>query len=267
MLQLIDGKAIANRIKDEIAQKIYNLKGPRPSLAIILVGERSDSELYVSLKEAEAKKVGVDTHLYKLEASSTEEEVLSVINFLNTDETVDAILIQLPLPKHLPTDKIIEAINPLKDVDGFHPRHPDYIVSPVLASVEACLDEIKFVTDEKKACIFYNSEIFGKTIREMLIRRKMEIVERNDSDKADLVISALGEPHKIKKEMIKKDAVLIDIGITKLENKVLGDVDQMDVEKKASFLTPVPGGIGPMTIAYLFYNVWQIFKQQNNIKE
>lgn len=265
MLQLIDGKAIAHRVKDEIAQKIYNLKGPRPNLAIILVGERSDSQLYVSLKEAEAKKVGVDTHLYKLAASSTAEEVLEVIEFLNNDKTVDAILIQLPLPKHLPTDKIIEAINPLKDVDGFHPHHPDYIVSPVLAAVKACLNEIKFVAENKKACIFYNSEIFGNTIREMLINRKMKIIERSESDQADLIISALGEPHKIKKEMIKKDAVLIDIGITKLGSKVLGDVDKDDVEGKASFLTPVPGGIGPITIAYLFYNVWQIFKEQNDI--
>jgi methylenetetrahydrofolate dehydrogenase (NADP+)/methenyltetrahydrofolate cyclohydrolase len=100
----------------------------------------------------------------------------------------------------------------------------------------------------------------------MLVKRKMEIVERNNSNQADLLISALGEPHKIKKEMIKKDAVLIDIGITKLGSKVLGDVDSKDVEEKASFLTPVPGGIGPMTIAYLFYNVWQIFKYKNNLE-
>ncbi|MCF7860480.1 bifunctional 5,10-methylenetetrahydrofolate dehydrogenase/5,10-methenyltetrahydrofolate cyclohydrolase [Patescibacteria group bacterium] len=266
MLKLIDGKAIANRIKDDIAQKIYNLQGQRPNLAIILVGERSDSQLYVSLKEAEAKKVGIDTHLYKLEAQVSSEEVLSVINFLNNDKTVDAILIQLPLPSHLPTDKIIEAISPAKDVDGFHPRHPDYIISPVLASISACLDEVNFIAENKKACIFYNSEIFGETIREMLVKRGMKIINRKDSVQADLLISALGEPHKIKKEMIKKEAVLIDIGITKLEDKVLGDVDQKDVEEKASFLTPVPGGIGPMTIAYLFYNVWQIFKQQNNLK-
>ncbi|MDD2681147.1 MAG: bifunctional 5,10-methylenetetrahydrofolate dehydrogenase/5,10-methenyltetrahydrofolate cyclohydrolase [Patescibacteria group bacterium] len=265
MLKLINGKAIADRIKDKVAQQINALKGPRPNLAIVLVGEREDSKLYVTLKEREAVGVGVDTHLYKLEASATEEEILSVINFLNDDEVVDAILIQLPLPGHLNTNKIIEAISPAKDVDGFHSLHPDFVVSPVLASVEACLDEIKFLADRKKACILYNSEIFGNTIREMLLKRGLEVVDRKRIEQADLVISALGEPHKIKKEMIKKDAVLIDIGITKLEGKVLGDVDFEDVKEKAAYLTPVPGGIGPMTIAYLFYNVWQIFKHKNKI--
>jgi methylenetetrahydrofolate dehydrogenase (NADP+)/methenyltetrahydrofolate cyclohydrolase len=265
MLKLIDGKAIADRIKDKVTQQIYALKGPRPNLAIILVGEREDSKLYVALKEKEAVKVGVDTHLYRLEASSIEKDILSIINFLNNDEVVDAVLIQLPLPDHLNTSKIIEAINPAKDVDGFHSAHPDFVVSPVLASVEACLDEIKFSTENKKACILYNSEIFGSTIREMLLKRGLEVIDREKMEQADLIVSALGEPHKIKKEMIKKEAVLIDIGITKVDGKVLGDVDFEDVKEKASYLTPVPGGIGPMTIAYLFYNVWQIFKHKNKI--
>jgi len=266
MLKLIDGKAIANRVKDDIVKQIYSLNGLRPNLAIIFVGEREDSKLYVSLKEKEAVKVGVDTHLYKLDASSTENDILDVINFLNNDETVDAILIQLPLPSHLNASKIIQAIKATKDADGFHPNHPDFVISPVLASVSACLDEINFVSDNnKKACVLYNSEIFGSTMCEMLKKRNFEIVDKANMSQADLLVTALGEPHKIKKDMIKSDAVLIDVGITKLNGRVLGDVDFEDVKNKASYLTPVPGGIGPMTIAYLFYNVWQIFKHKNKI--
>lgn len=265
MLKLIDGKTISKRIKDKVAQQIYDLHGARPNLAIILVGEREDSKLYVALKEKEAVKVGVDTHLYKLEASASESEILSVINFLNADDTVDAILIQLPLPKNLNTNKITESINPDKDVDGFHSAHPAFIVSPVVSSVEACLDEIKFLADKKSVCVLYNSEIFGDTLKDMLLKKGLEIVDREKIKEADLIVTALGEPHKIKGEMIKKNAVLIDIGITKVDGKVLGDVDFEDVKEKASYLTPVPGGIGPMTIAYLFYNVWQIFKYKNKI--
>ena len=145
MIKKIDGKKISERIKDEIAEEIYHFKGLRPNLAIILVGERPDSKLYVSLKEREAKKVGIDTHIYRLDADVPEEELISVVSFLNKDETIDGILIQLPLPEKFNTDKIIEILDPEKDVDGFHSAHPNYILSPVLASIKACLEEIKFI--------------------------------------------------------------------------------------------------------------------------
>lgn len=261
MVKNIDGHAIAERVKDEITKEIYEFDGPRPNLAIILVGEREDSKLYVSLKEREGKKIGVDTHLYKLEADVPEKEILDIINFLNVDPLVDGILIQLPLPAKFDTDKIVTAINPDKDVDGFHPQHPDFIVSPVIASVLACLDEIEFDYNGKTACVFYNSDIFGESVKNALEDKGLEILPLERSDEADVLVSALGLPHSVKKEVIKEGAVVIDIGTTKVDGKVLGDVDYEDVKDKAEYITPVPGGIGPMTIAFLFLNVLEIFKK------
>lgn len=262
MVQKIDGRAIAERLKDQIAQEIYKLKGPRPNLAIILVGEREDSKLYVSLKEREGKKVGVDTNLYKLAEDITERELLEVINFLNFDKTVDGILVQLPLPPQFDTDKIIAALDPKKDVDGFHEKHPDYVLSPVLASILACLEEIKFDYKNKTACVLHNSDIFGLSVKKILEDKGLKVVLKEDPEQADLLVTALGKPHFVKKEMIKDQAVIIDIGITKVDGKVLGDVDYDDVKEKALYITPVPGGIGPMTIAFLFKNVLEIFKSR-----
>lgn len=261
MIKKIDGKKISERIKDGIAEEIYHFKGLRPNLAIILVGERPDSKLYVSLKEREAKKVGIDTHIYRLDADVPEEELISVVSFLNKDETIDGILIQLPLPEKFNTDKIIEILDPEKDVDGFHSAHPDYILSPVLASIKSCLEEIKFEAKNKTACVLYNSEIFGSSVKDLL--KKLGIEKFSDkSEEADLLITALGKPHFIKKEMIKEKAVMIDIGITQVGDDVHGDIDYNDVKEKGSYITPVPGGIGPMTIAFLFKNALTIFEKR-----
>jgi methylenetetrahydrofolate dehydrogenase (NADP+)/methenyltetrahydrofolate cyclohydrolase len=262
MVKLIDGRAIAERIKDEVAYKIHKLNGPRPNLAIILVGEREDSKIYVSLKQKEGVKVGVDTHLYSLAADTPETELLEVIKFLNNDETIDGILVQLPLPVNFNTDKVISALDPNKDVDGFHPQHPDYISSPVLASVDACLEEIRMSGKDKIACSLYNSDIFGRGLEETVAARGFKVVSSDKISEADLIVTALGEPNKIKKEMIKEGAVIIDIGISKIDDKVYGDADFEDLKNKASYITPVPGGIGPMTIAFLFKNVLEIFTRR-----
>lgn len=263
MYKIIDGKAIAEEVKNEIVKEIVKLKDLRPNLAIILVGNRPDSKLYVSLKEKEGKKVGIDTHLYELDENISEEELLEVIDFLNKDEAIDGILIQLPLPKKFNTNKIIEAIDPKKDVDGFHSLHPDYIVSPVLAAVKACLDHVKIDKKDKSACIFYNSLIFGDSLKGLLEKEGFQILSNSTSNQADLVVTALGEPGKIKKEMVKEEAVIIDIGITKEGKKVSGDVDVENLKEHIAYLTPVPGGIGPMTIAFLFKNVLEIFKRRS----
>ncbi len=262
MIKIIDGQAIAERVKDEVAHEIFESNGARPNLAIVLVGEREDSRLYVSLKQKEAVKVGVDTHLYELEEKTSEEELLKVIDFLNKDESIDGILVQLPLPSHLNADKIIAAMYPNKDVDGFHPEHPDYIISPVLAAILACLDDIGFDYRGKTACIFYNSEVFGLSVKEILESRDVEILPIEKSDEADILISALGVPLSVKKEVIKEDSVLIDVGTTKVDGKVLGDIDFEDVNERAAYFSRVPGGIGPFTIAYLFKNVLEIFKRR-----
>ena len=263
MVQKIDGKAIAEKIKKRIAKEINKLDGLRPNLAIILVGDRPDSKIYVHKKEQQGKAVGIDTHLYALDADTPEIELLRVIDFLNKDDLIDGILVQLPLPENFHTDKVIEAIAPEKDVDGFHPRHPDYIVSPVLAAIKACLEDINFAPIGKNACVMYNSEVFGASVKKLLASAGMILVQPDDSTQADLLVTALGEPHKIKSGAIKKDAVIIDIGITPVGDKVLGDVDFKDIKDKAAFITPVPGGIGPMTIAFLFQNTWEIYKRRH----
>lgn len=262
MYKIIDGHKIAEKIKDEITAEIFSHRTVRPNLAIILVGQREDSKLYVSLKEKEAKKVGVDTHLYLLSEEANSQELLEIIDFLNKDKNIDAILLQLPLPPQFNTDKIIQKIDPKKDADGFHPQKPTYIKSPVLASVEACLAEIKFPADEKTACILNKSEIFGESLSKLLQDRGFKICSKKDILKADLIVSARGEANSIKKEMMKKGVAIIDIGISKNNNKTCGDTDITAAREKASYLTPVPGGIGPMTIAYLFKNVLEIFRNK-----
>lgn len=264
MYKIIDGRKIADKIKDDLVQEIFSYKDRRPSLAIILVGSREDSKLYVSLKEEEAKRVGVDTHLYTFPEETKSEDVLEAISFLNQDDGVDAILIQLPLPKHLNTDEIINALNPEKDADGFHPRKPSHIKPPVLSAITACLESIPLEGKGKSACILNKSEIFGVSVQQLLEERKFEIIGVDDIKKADLIITATGRPASVKADMMKKGVAIIDIGISKNKNKVSGDVDTESAREYASYLTPVPGGVGPMTIAFLFKNVLQIFKSKEN---
>jgi len=283
MVKIIDGSILAEKIKDKITQEIYALKGPRPNLAIILIGERADSQLYVGLKEKEAKKVGIDTYLYKCPQSITEQELLKIIKCLNDDETIDAILVQLPLPKNLATatDAIIKAINPTKDVDGFHPVNlaklakgcsADAVMPPVFAVVLEMLDSINCLLKDKKICLMVNSDIFGNNLANVLQCRgaQVDIATVNDSDlisktvSADILITAVGQPRFIKKEMIKQDAIIIDVGISQQDSKVIGDVDFVDAKDKASFITPVPGGVGPLTIAMAFKNTLEIYKRRCN---
>lgn len=264
-MKIIDGRSLAEKIKDEITQNIYRLEGLRPNLAIILVGEREDSCLYVSLKEKEGRRVGVDTNLYRFPETASEAEILSAIDFLNNDESIDGILVQLPLPANFDADKIIAALDPAKDVDGFRTGHPDFVVSPVIAAVFACLDEAGFQYRGGTASLFYNSPVFGTGLQAALEERGVAVLPEDRSDEADVLISALGQAQVVKKEVIKEGAILIDIGISKDSGHVFGDIDAVDVKDRAGFLTPVPGGIGPLTIAFLFKNVWEIFRHRRGL--
>ena len=277
-MQIIDGKKLAEIIKDDLIKKIVKL-GARPNLAIILVGKRQDSSLYVNLKEKEAKKVGIDTHLYRCPENITEQEILDIIEHLNKDELIDAILLQLPLPENLNTDKIIKAINPNKDVDGFHPENLKKLLStcdhkkfmpPVFEVVLEMLKSINYELKNKQVCIVSNSNIFGKSLAKVLEckQAKVEVIHgddknlKNKTSKADILITAVGKPEFIKKDMVKKDAVVIDVGITKEGKKVYGDVDFKDVKNKVGFIAPVPGGVGPMTIAMAFKNTLELYKRR-----
>jgi methylenetetrahydrofolate dehydrogenase (NADP+)/methenyltetrahydrofolate cyclohydrolase len=276
-MKKIDGQKLANKIKDQVAKEIYDMKGPRPNLAIILATDREDSKLYVSLKEKEGYKVGIDTHVYVMTDNCQEEEILKTITFLNNDPIIDGILVQLPLSLGINTDKVISAISPEKDVDGFRQDHPEYVVPPVVASVLCILENIKYDISDKEVGILYNSEIFGNSLAEPLKKlgahinmlsvgqytpEKYEDI-KSIGQKSDVLITALGQPQIIKGDAVKKDALVIDIGISKVDGKVVGDVDFKAVKNIVSYITPVPGGIGPMTIAFLFKNTLEIFKRRN----
>ena len=283
--KIIDGQALAEKIKDNIVKEILELNNNkpdcphRPNLAIILVGDREDSKLYVSSKEKEAKKVGIDTHIYRCPEKTKELKILKIIDCLNKDELIDGILIQLPLPTGFNTDKIIKAINPAKDVDCFHPENlkiilgscnHNHILSPVFSAILEMLVSINCQLKDKKICLIANSDIFGKNLAKILACRgaKVKIAKASDknlnekTNQADILITAIGRPKFIKKEMVKKEAVVIDIGITKEDEKVYGDVDFTEVKNKASYITPVPGGVGPLTIAMLFRNTLELYKNK-----
>jgi methylenetetrahydrofolate dehydrogenase (NADP+)/methenyltetrahydrofolate cyclohydrolase len=284
-MQIIDGKKIADKIKDEIVADIlfHNASdafcSQRPSLAILLVGNRPDSSLYVSLKEREAKKVGVDTNLYCFSVSCSEKELEETISFLNNDNSIDGILLQLPLPDGFNTDRIVSLISPEKDVDRFHPENlkktgQNNLLSPLEQVIEEVMIDIKYDPAGKSACIVANSNILGDSLAGLLISKGAltKVVSADDEDlvavssKADILITAVGRPGFIKTEHVKKDALIIDIGIVKeADGRISGDVDLVSVEKTAGFVTPVPGGVGPITIAAALRNTLELWKRK--IKE
>ena len=275
MMNIIDGRALAEQVKDKIALEVFEAikkGGDHPSLAIVLVGSRPDSKLYVKLKEREAKKLGIDTYLYELDETAGEAEIIETIKFLNDDKAIDSVLVQLPLPDQIDTNKVMAVLKPEKDADGFLDNHPDNVMSPVLASVKMMLDDTKIDPQKLVAGTLYNSEVFGKALEEVLkeygfkeiigttARGAAEI--KKITEKSDVLITAVGVPLFIKDNMIKDGAIIIDIGITKVGDKVCGDVDADSVKDKASFISPVPGGVGPLTIAFLFKNVLSIYKNK-----
>lgn len=285
MAKIIDGKKLAEKIKDKIALEIFSLNGPRPNLAIILAGERPDSELYVSLKEKQAKQVGIDTHLYRCPENISEQELKDAIKCLNQDKTIDAILVQLPLPAGINADAVVKSVDPAKDVDGFHPDNlkkllenrdfSNLMMPPVFAAALEMLKSADYEIKNKQALIISNSDIFGKSFAHVLKREGAIAKAAKADDKnwkefaetADILIAAVGSPGFIKKEIIKQGAAIIDVGISKSGNKIAGDVDFEDVKNKAGYITPVPGGIGPMTIAMAFKNTLEAFKKNRKFNE
>jgi methylenetetrahydrofolate dehydrogenase (NADP+)/methenyltetrahydrofolate cyclohydrolase len=276
-MQLIDGRALAEKIKDGIVAEILKLGDVRPNLAILVVGEREDSKIYVGLKEKQAKLVGIDTHTYNCEAEIAEEDLLNVIEYLNNDEQIDAILLQLPLPGHLDENKIVAAIDPLKDVDGFQPETlkkyltgQTVVAEPVVPVVaREMLQSIKFDGDGKTAVVVANSEIFGEVMRYELEKIGMCVEISGIEDEAlgsllkgaDLIVTAVGKNY-LTGEMVSDGVVIIDVGICKSKSGVCGDVVFDTIKDKASYLSPVPGGVGPMTIAVALRNALRLHQQR-----
>ena len=274
---LLDGKEIAKEIRSLVADQIAQEK-ITPGLGVILVSGNPASDLYVSLKEKAAKEVGVMLNKYIIDDDATTEQVIEAIQFLNTDPDTNGIIVQLPLPDSFDTGKIIDAIDPKKDVDGFHPENlkrnesGEFTVVPVIGkTILATLEKTGIETNGKHVVILSNSDVFAQPIAPLLESLHCT-VERTSLDTtdwadkiqmADILISAVGKPHIITKDMIKQGAVIIDIGVTKEGQNVYGDVDP-NVDEVAAFRTPVPGGIGPITVAMLLSNTVELYKQQNN---
>ena len=267
-MKLLDGKSVSEKILDSICSKVRK-EGIHPHLAVFLVGDDPASQLYVSLKEKAAKSVGIDVSLYKFAANESQESILECVKMMSADDEVNGILVQLPLPQGFNTDTIIQAIDPKKDVDGFLPKSS---FSPVFPKAIFLL--IKSSGEDlsgKNALIIANSDEFGRTMSAMLERENIAssyILANTVSSNlgkikaADVVVSAVGSPGLLRGEMFKDGAIVIDGGIEKVDGVTVGDVDFASTEEKEGFLSPVPGGVGPVTIACLLENVYSAFEAQ-----
>lgn len=282
-MQLIDGKAIAAQIKNEIAAEVNEILangGKRPHLAAILVGHDGGSETYVASKVKACEECGFTSTLIRYEADITEEELLAKVEELNNDADVDGFIVQLPLPKHIDEQKVTEAIDYRKDVDGFHPVNAGRLaiglpcfLSATPNGIMELLRRYNIDTKGKKCVILGRSNIVGKPMANLMMQKSIpgdatvtvchshtqNIAE--ECRQADIIIAALGQPHFLKAEMVKEGAVVIDVGTTRVPDatrksgfRLCGDVDFENVAPKCSFITPVPGGVGPMTIVSLMKN-------------
>ncbi|MEA3455169.1 MAG: bifunctional methylenetetrahydrofolate dehydrogenase/methenyltetrahydrofolate cyclohydrolase FolD [Campylobacterota bacterium] len=272
-MQLIDGKSLANKVQGSVAEATETLKQEKnivPGLAVILIGDDPASQAYVKMKAKACEKVGFYSITHNMPDTISQNEIIATIEMMNDNPRIDGILVQLPLPKHIVTDKILEVIDPKKDVDGFHPYNVGRLVTGLEGFV-ACtplgvmrmFDAYDIELEGKDICVVGASNIVGKPMASLLLNANATVTITHIYTKdlkahtltADIVIVGVGLPGLIKADMVKEGAIVIDIGINRLDNgKLVGDVDFPAVSKKCSFITPVPGGVGPMTIAMLLEN-------------
>ena len=282
MGNIIDGKAIAAGLYEEMQQEVEQMErqyGRRPGLTVILVGKDLASQVYVRNKEVAAKKVGLVSNLIRLPEETTQDELLAVIDRLNADPTVDGILVQLPVPKHIDKDAVIAAVSPEKDVDGFFGMKSGFTlkqgyVAP--CTPRACIHLIKAIGETiegKHALVVGRGELVGKPVATLLLNENATVTIAHSRTRnlgeiarmADIIIAAVGRPHIIKGDMVKPGAILLDVGITRDENgKLCGDIDYDDAKTVAGWITPVPGGVGPMTIAMLIRNTLDCYLNHIN---
>lgn len=275
---IIDGKSISSQRKDELKVKIEQLKnaGKRiPQLVVILVGDDSASQVYVRNKERGCAYVGMKSQVRRMDASVSEEELIKTIKTLNQDNTVDGILVQLPLPQHINEEKILNIIDPSKDVDGFHPANiaklflgQKSLVPCTPKGMMVLLDEINYDLTGKEVVVVGRSHIVGKPVSLLCLQKNATVTIAHSRtqnlkqvcQRADVLIAAIGKAKFFNHEYIKPGAVVLDVGINRDENhKLCGDVDFADVKDIVSYITPVPGGIGPMTIAMLLENTLEAY--------
>ncbi len=280
MATILDGKEVSKIYRERLKKEIDQLreKGYRkPSLAVILVGNDPASQVYVNNKRKACSKVGIESLFYHLPSDCKEEKLLSLVKELNENPEVDGILVQLPLPKHINPQRVIETIRPDKDVDGFHPENMGKLIANLDSGFIPCtplgikilLEHYGIDVQGKDTTIVGAGYIVGKPLSVLLLNQNATVttchIYTKDLKKhtlnADILISATGVAHLIKEDMVKEGAVVIDVGISKKDGKIVGDVDFEKVKEKASYITPVPGGVGPMTVTALLLNTFKAYKK------
>ena len=276
---IIDGKKVAAELREELKKKVTELKSTYnavPGLTVILVGEDPPSKIYVRNKEKSANEVGINSEVIKYPENVEEKVLLNKIIELNNNNNVSGILVQLPLPKHINKRKVIETMNPKKDVDGFHPMNVGNLSSGYDSSIPCTplgcyllIKKIEKNLNGKHAVIIGRSNLNGKPMIQLLLKENCTVTIthsktkdlRAECSRADIIIAAVGRPKLVKGDWVKKGAIVIDVGINKTDSGLVGDVDFDEVSKVAKAITPVPGGVGPMTIACLLNNTVECFKK------
>lgn len=281
-MEILDGKTLSAKVKQDIKKEALKLRenGVVPTLVVILVGDDKASQTYVSSKEKACKMCEINSVVHRLPENTSQNELLALINLLNSNDAIDGILVQLPLPKHIDERKIIENILPLKDVDGFHAINSGKLASKIDCFVPCTPLGIMKIFEEyninlrgKLVCVIGRSNIVGKPMINLLLNADASVIATHSKTQnlasltrlADIIVVAIGKAKFLKADMVKHGAVVIDVGINRLENgKIVGDADFDEVAPKCEFITPVPGGVGPMTIAMLLSNT--IKSAKNRVK-
>ena len=279
---IIDGKKTATELREKLKKKIIELKSSSnsvPGLTVILVGEDPASKIYVKNKEKFAKEIGINSEVIRYSENVDEKVVLDKIKELNKNKKVSGILVQLPLPKHINKRKIIETILPSKDVDGFHPVNVGNLSSGYESNIPCTpmgcyllLKKAEKNLSGKHAVVIGRSNLNGKPMAQLLLKENCTVTITHSKTKnlkaecnrADIIIAAVGKPKLVRSDWVKKGAIVIDVGINKTDSGIIGDVDFEEVSKVAKAITPVPGGVGPMTIACLLNNTIECFKRSNS---
>lgn len=283
-MKILDGKAVSLKVKESVKVRADELKkfGIEPTLAVVLVGEDKASQTYVRAKEKACNEYGIKSVAHRLSENTTQNELLALINVLNLDDSIHGILVQLPLPKHIDTNVVLAAIDPRKDVDGFHAVNVGKLVSGLDGFVPCTplgvmeiLKEYDIEVAGLNAVVIGRSNIVGKPMANLLLNASATVTVTHSKTKnlkeicknADLIVAAIGKPFFLKADMVKDGAVVVDVGINRLDDgRLVGDVDFDEVAPKCSYITPVPGGVGPMTIAMLLNNTI-LAAQAKKIKE
>lgn len=271
-MKILDGKAVSLKVKESVKVRADELKkfGVEPTLAVVLVGEDKASQTYVRAKEKACNEYGIKSVAHRLSENTTQNELLALINVLNLDDSIHGILVQLPLPKHIDTNVVLAAIDPRKDVDGFHAVNVGKLVSGLDGFVPCTplgvmeiLKEYGIDVAGLNAVVIGRSNIVGKPMANLLLNASATVTVTHSKTKnlkeicknADLIVAAIGKPFFLKADMVKDGAIVVDVGINRLDDgRLVGDVDFDEVAPKCSYITPVPGGVGPMTIAMLLNN-------------